>query len=66
MSETNAKQVLKLLKKHGFVEVTVRQNGDHHRFSDGLGHHVTLAYSSLKDTIPPKTYAQILKQMGLK
>lgn len=30
-----ARQILALLKAHGFVEVRV--NGDHHRFEDGKG-----------------------------
>jgi predicted RNA binding protein YcfA (HicA-like mRNA interferase family) len=63
MSQT-ARQVLKLLKEHGFLEVRII--GDHHRFEDGNGHKVTVPYSSLKDEITPGTYNNILKQAGLK
>lgn len=59
-----ARQVLKLLKKHGFTEV--RLIGDHHRYEDGKGHKVTVPYNSLKDEIAPGTYNNILKQAGLK
>ena len=63
MSQT-ARQVLKLLKEHGFLEVRII--GDHHRFEDDKGHKVTVPYSSLKDEITPGTYNSILKQAGLK
>ncbi|MDR0854283.1 MAG: type II toxin-antitoxin system HicA family toxin [Clostridiales Family XIII bacterium] len=58
------KDVLTLLKRNGFEET--RCTCDHHRFEDGEGHKVSVAYSSMKDTIPPKTYGSILAQMGLK
>jgi predicted RNA binding protein YcfA (HicA-like mRNA interferase family) len=57
------KNVLKELKQLGFVEV--RCTGDHHRFVDDKGHKVSVAYASLKDTIPPGTYKSIRTQMGL-
>lgn len=59
-----ARQVLKLLKEHGFFEVRII--GDHHRYEDGKGHKVTVSYSGLKDEIAPGTYNNILKQAGLK
>ncbi|WP_231960522.1 MULTISPECIES: type II toxin-antitoxin system HicA family toxin [Tetragenococcus] len=40
--------------------------GDHHRYENGQGNKVTVAYSSLKDEIRPGTYNNILKQAGLK
>lgn len=59
-----AKQVIKLFKKNGFTETRIK--GDHHRYENGQGNKVTVAYSSLKDEIRPGTYNNILKQAGLK
>ena len=59
-----ARQVLKLLKAHGFIEVRII--GDHHRYEDGKGHKVTVPYSGLRDEIAPGTYNNILKQAVLK
>jgi predicted RNA binding protein YcfA (HicA-like mRNA interferase family) len=60
------KQVLKELEKNGFYEIANRTNGSHHRFTNGKGNYVTLAYYGKKDTLPPKTYKSILRQMGIK
>jgi predicted RNA binding protein YcfA (HicA-like mRNA interferase family) len=60
------KQVLELLEENGFYEVVKRTRGSHHRFTDGLGHFVTVSYHNKKDTIPPGTFNSIQKQMGLK
>lgn len=62
--EHTAKEILKLLGEHGFYEIRII--GDHHRLTDGNGRFATVAYSRLKDSIPPKTYNSILKQSGLK
>ncbi|RLK62539.1 type II toxin-antitoxin system HicA family toxin [Atopobacter sp. AH10] len=64
MSERDVKELLKLVKKLGFSEV--RCKGDHHRYEDGKGHKVTIAYSKKSQTIPKMTYNEILKQLGLK
>lgn len=62
--EHMAKDVLKLLNENGFYEIRIV--GDHHRLTDGKGKFVTIAYSKIKDNIPPKTYNSILKQANLK
>ena len=59
-----AKEVLKQLKANGFIEIRVR--GDHHRFTDGKGHFVTVPFAKLKDTIAPGTYNARMEQAGLK
>lgn len=59
-----ARQFLKLLKEHGFMEVRIID--DHHRYENSKGHKVTVPYSSFKDEIAPGTYNNILKQAGLK
>lgn len=59
-----ARQVLKLLKEHGLIEIRII--GDHHRYEDAKGHKVTIPYSSLKDEKAPGTFNSILKQAGLK
>ena len=66
MSQHTVKETLGLLKKHGFWELTNQTVGDHHRYIDGMGHKVTVRYSTKKGTIPPKTYTSILRQAGLK
>ncbi|HAT54553.1 MAG TPA: toxin HicA [Lactobacillus sp.] len=58
--------VLKQLKRNGFLELKDRQVGDHHRYTDNKGHKVTVKYASKKASVPPKTYNAILKQAGLK
>lgn len=60
------KKVLKLLKENGFYELDGRQEGSHHRYTDGKGHYVTVAYHKKSDTVFAGTYNSILKQMGLK
>ncbi|AYE39317.1 addiction module toxin, HicA family [Companilactobacillus zhachilii] len=62
--EHTVKDVLNLLKSHGFYEIRIV--GDHHRLTNGKGKFVTIAYSELKDDIPLKTYNLILKQANLK
>lgn len=62
MSERDVKEVLKLLKQHGFKEV--RCKGDHHRYEDDKGHKTTVAYSNKKQTIPKNTYKEIFKANG--
>lgn len=66
MSAIYAKDVLDLLKKHGFIEISERTRGDHHRYIDGKGHNVSVPYTSKKDVIRKGTYNNILKQMGVK
>lgn len=60
-----AKQVLNELKENVFYELDNRTNGSHHRYTDGKGHYVTVAYHGLKDVIPPGTYKSIRRQMGV-
>jgi len=62
--KVTAREVLQLLNATGFIETRIV--GDHHRFTDGRGHHVTVAYTRLKDVIHPKTYQSICRQAGLK
>ncbi|MFD1124984.1 type II toxin-antitoxin system HicA family toxin [Lentilactobacillus raoultii] len=66
MSQVRVSEVLKLLKKNGFHEVSNRQSGDHHRFMDENGHKVTIPFASKKAVVAPGTYNSILKQAGLK
>ncbi|MEY8307442.1 type II toxin-antitoxin system HicA family toxin [Enterococcus faecium] len=65
MSAIYVKQVLKELKDNGFYELDNRTNGSHHRYTDGNGHYVSVAYYGMKDIIPPGTYKSIRRQMGL-
>lgn len=62
--KVTAKEVLQLLNHNGFIETRIV--GDHHRFTDGQGHYVTLAYTRPKDVIHPKTYQTIRRQAGWK
>ncbi len=58
----NAKEILKILKKHGFYEI--RQSGSHIRLSNGIKN-TTVAYHGKKD-VPIKTVKSIEKQTGVK
>lgn len=64
MVEHAAREVVKMLKKNGFREESVR--GDHHKFTNSTGTVVIVPYSSLKSDIYPGTYNAILHQAGLK
>lgn len=64
MSQRTARDVLEMLKDRGYYALPNRTKGDHHRFTDGKGHKVTVPYSRLKDNIYDDTYNYILKQMG--
>lgn len=58
-----AKQMIKLLKENGFVEV--RQNGSHKFFENHETDHMTTVPYHCKD-LPKGTEQAILKQAGLK
>lgn len=58
------REVIKLLKKNGFYETRIV--GSHHRYTDGKGHNVTVAYHKLSDEFDPKTYNSMMRQAGLK
>ncbi len=57
------KEVLELIDKYGFHEIRVL--GDHHRYTDGKGHYVTVPYSRIKDTLPPRPTLQYCDKWGL-
>lgn len=61
MPVVSAKQVIIELTQHGFYELDHRTRGSHHRYTDGKGHYVTIAYHHLKDIIPP--YASKKRQI---
>jgi predicted RNA binding protein YcfA (HicA-like mRNA interferase family) len=67
MSAIYIYQVIEFLEANGFYEVATRQRGSHHRYTDGKGHNVTLAYhgKGKKSTIPKATFSSIKKQMNL-
>lgn len=62
--ETKVKDLLIQLKKLGFIETRVR--GDHHRFVDGKGHHVTVSYTKIGENVRKGTLNAILKDAGIK
>ena len=65
MNNENIKEILKLLKKDGWIKI--RQRGSHKQFKHpskpGL---VTISYHKLSDDIAPGTLNSILKQAQLK
>lgn len=62
MTEHTAKEVLAILKKAKFKYVG--STGDHHHYKNNKGYLATVAYSSLKDTIPSGTYKSIMRQIN--
>ncbi len=64
MAVHTAREVVKLLKKNGFREISI--HGDHHKFSNSAGVSTAVPYTTLKSTIDIGTYNAILHQTGLK
>ena len=57
------RQILKQLKKDGWIEV--RQRGSHRQFHDPSKPGTVTVAGMLSDDVHPKTLASILRQAGL-